>query len=138
VGVGAWSWGDRSGYWGYGKEYGRPDNRAAFQVPSWRGNVFGCVVFNDVCLKFLNNNTLRLQALIDNGLTFIDTAEVYGFGKSEEFTGEFIRETNTAPVIATKFAPLPWRFTSDSVVTACKASLSRLQQKNVGLYMIHW
>lgn len=31
---------------------------------------------------------LSLQALVGAGLTFIDTAEVYGFGKSEEFLGE--------------------------------------------------
>lgn len=27
------------------------------------------------------------------GITFIDTAEVYGFGLSEEYTGEFIKQT---------------------------------------------
>lgn len=42
------------------------------------------------------------KALMEKGLTFIDTAEVYGFGKSEEFLGEFMRETGTKPLIATK------------------------------------
>lgn len=46
LGIGAWSWGDRSGYWGYGKEYGQEESREAY------------------------------KALIDAGLTFIDTAEV--------------------------------------------------------------
>jgi hypothetical protein len=32
IGVGAWSWGDRSGYWGYGKEYGKEESRAAYKV----------------------------------------------------------------------------------------------------------
>lgn len=27
LGVGAWSWGDRSGYWGYGKSYGKEENK---------------------------------------------------------------------------------------------------------------
>jgi hypothetical protein len=36
VGLGAWSWGDRSGYWGYGQQYGKDDNLTV----SWqRGNV---------------------------------------------------------------------------------------------------
>ena len=46
--------------------------------------------------------------------------QVYGFGFSEEFIGGFMRQTGTSPAIATKFAPLPWRFSSDSVVDACK------------------
>lgn len=45
---------------------------------------------------------------------------MYGFGLSEEFLGDFMRRSNTQPVIATKFAPLPWRFTSGSVVGACR------------------
>jgi aryl-alcohol dehydrogenase-like predicted oxidoreductase len=40
--------------------------------------------------------------------------------------------------VATKFAPLPWRFTPDSVVHACEASLKRLQMRKVTLYMQHW
>lgn len=63
---------------------------------------------------------------------------MYGFGKSEEFLGEFLKENEASPTIATKFAPLPWRQTSDSVPNALKASLQRLQVDSVGLYMIHW
>jgi len=108
LGVGAWSWGDRSGYWGYGKGYDKADTLKAY------------------------------QATIDAGINFIDTAEVYGFGLSEEFLGEYIKETGTSPVVATKFAPLPWRFSADSVVCAAKDSLKRLQLDKMGLYMIHW
>ncbi len=48
--------------------------------------------------------------------------QVYGFGLSEQFLGEFMRETNTRPIIATKYAPLPWRFTSGTVVDACRCT----------------
>ncbi|KAK9853919.1 hypothetical protein WJX84_005356 [Apatococcus fuscideae] len=108
VGVGAWSWGDRSGYWGYNKGYGKEDNLAAF------------------------------KETLSHGISFIDTAEVYGFGLSEEFLGEFMRTTGIKPVIATKFAPLPWRLNADSVVKGLKGSLSRLGVSQVGLYMQHW
>ena len=37
VGIGAWAWGDRSGYWGYGSEYGREESRQAFKVRRWGG-----------------------------------------------------------------------------------------------------
>ena len=45
---------------------------------------------------------------------------VYGFGKSEELVCDFIRRTpgSPAPFIATKFAPLPWRFSGDTVEKA--------------------
>ncbi|GFR47566.1 hypothetical protein Agub_g9291 [Astrephomene gubernaculifera] len=114
MGVGAWSWGDRSGYWGYGREYGKDESSGTY------------------------------KALMDAGLTFIDTAEVYGFGKSEEFLGEFMAAQRRSqpgsplPVVASKFAPLPWRFSSDSVVAAARASLARLRLSRMDLYMQHW
>lgn len=110
IGVGAWAWGDRSGYWGYGSEYGREESKQAYQAIL---EVFG-------------------------EKAFIDTAEVYGFGKSEEFLGEFMKETSTSPLIATKFAPQPWRFTAESVPLAARASLKRLQLQKMALYMQHW
>ena len=75
---------------------------------------------------------------METGVDFIDTAEVYGYGKSEEFLGEFMKKSGTRPTIATKFPPLPWRVTKESVPIALKASLQRLQLDKVGLYMIHW
>ena len=46
--------------------------------------------------------------------------QVYGLGLSEEFLQDFMKQTGTQPVIATKFAPLPWRFREQNVVEACK------------------
>jgi aryl-alcohol dehydrogenase-like predicted oxidoreductase len=63
---------------------------------------------------------------------------VYGFGKSEIFLGEFMKATGTSPIIATKYAPQPWRLTQGSVPAACKASLERLQLQQMGLYIQHW
>lgn len=105
--MGAWSWGDRSGYWGW-KAEDVPENKRAY------------------------------EAAIKYGLDFIDTAEVYGFGESERLLGQFIKQTGTSPQIATKFAPLPWKQTPESLVQACRASLQRLDQKKVALYMQHW
>lgn len=64
--------------------------------------------------------------------------QVYGFGKSEEFLAEFMGATSTSPIIATKYAPQPWRLTQGSVPAACKASLARLQLQQMGLYIQHW
>ena len=109
IGIGAWSWGDRSGYWGWSKEQ-EAQNKAA------------------------------LRRAVDLGIDFIDTAEVYGFGLSEELCGRFIDELEIRPAIATKFAPLPWRLTREAVPQALRQSLDRLQMGRLrnGLYMLHW
>ena len=46
--------------------------------------------------------------------------------------------SDRAPLIATKYAPQPWRFTADSVVGACRASLGRLKLDRMALYIQHW
>ena len=79
------------------------------------------------------------DTLAASGLTFIDSAEVYGFGLSEQFTGEFVRSApGTSFQVATKFAPLPWRLTRGAVVDACRASLTRLGMQRMSLYIQHW
>lgn len=75
----------------------------------------------------------------DNGVTFFDTAEVYGFGKSELLLSRFERyKPEPKAIVATKFAPLPWRFTADSVVAACRDSMDRLGTDKIDLYQLHW
>ena len=71
------------------------------------------------------------------GIRLVDTAEVYGSGRSERFVGEFIRELNTPVFVATKFFPWPWRLTRRSVIRALRASLRRLGLQTVDLYQIH-
>jgi aryl-alcohol dehydrogenase-like predicted oxidoreductase len=109
LGVGTWAWGD-SLFWDYGKTYGDRDLQAVF--------------------------TASLAA----GLTLFDTAEVYGFGQSERLLGQFMQETQSEsqPVVATKYFPLPWRWSAQSVADALTASLDRLQVSSVALYQVHW
>ena len=77
-------------------------------------------------------------AATGEGIRFIDTAEVYGSGRSERMTGKFLKEAEQPILIATKFFPLPWRLTRNSIPAALKASLERLQLEIVDLYQIHW
>jgi aryl-alcohol dehydrogenase-like predicted oxidoreductase len=95
-------------FWGYGKDYGEMDLRLAF------------------------------QAAIARGITFIDTAEVYGLGKSEELIGKFIKATGATTQIATKYMPLPWRFRKEDVADALTASLKRLKLPAIDLYQVHF
>jgi aryl-alcohol dehydrogenase-like predicted oxidoreductase len=63
-----------------------------------------------------------------SGVTLFDTAELYGFGRSELLLGRFDRQT-TPPknaFFATKFAPYPFRFSKEDVVEAARESADRL------------
>jgi aryl-alcohol dehydrogenase-like predicted oxidoreductase len=78
------------------------------------------------------------QASIDAGITFFDTAEIYGFGESERLIGKFANQTQQPLQIATKYFPLPWRWNRDAITDALTASLERLQMSQISLYQIHW
>lgn len=77
------------------------------------------------------------QASLEEGVRFVDTAEVYGNGRSERMLGLFLKETDQAIVVATKFFPMPWRFGKGAFSRALKASLARLDLESVDLYQIH-
>ncbi|MBK7448125.1 MAG: aldo/keto reductase [Anaerolineales bacterium] len=72
------------------------------------------------------------------GVRFIDTAEVYGSGRSERLLGQFIKETDQPVLVATKFFPWPWRFSKGFIPRALKASLERMGLDSVDLYQVHW
>ena len=79
-----------------------------------------------------------LRACVDAGINFVDTAEAYGFGTSEKLTRNVVGAVNGQCVVATKFAPVPWRRDSEDLVAACKASKERLGVEAIDLYQIHW
>lgn len=95
-------------FWQYGSAYGADEVRAAF------------------------------DASLAAGVNFLDTAEVYGLGKSESLIGEFIQTTQQPVIVATKYMPVPWRFSKQSVADALTASLRRLKLPSVTLYQVHW
>jgi aryl-alcohol dehydrogenase-like predicted oxidoreductase len=72
------------------------------------------------------------------GLTFFDTAEIYGNGLSETILGGMVRPERERVTLATKFAPLPWRLSARALPKALDASLKRLGLAQVDLYQIHW
>uniref|UniRef100_A0A2P2L7Z4 NADP-dependent oxidoreductase domain-containing protein n=1 Tax=Rhizophora mucronata TaxID=61149 RepID=A0A2P2L7Z4_RHIMU len=120
LGIGAWSWGDTS-YW----------------------NNFE---WDDRKMKAAK---AAFNASVDGGITFFDTAEVYGSRfslgaiNSETLLGRFIKERKkndpeVEVAVATKFAALPWRLGRQSVLTALKDSLCRLGLSSVELYQLHW
>ncbi|MDQ6684270.1 MAG: aldo/keto reductase, partial [Pseudomonadota bacterium] len=83
---------------------------------------------------------------IDAGINFIDTADVYAAGRSEQITGQALRNLKTSRddiVVATKVfgeagAGVNARgATRHHIIAGLKASLQRLQLDHVDLYQIH-
>jgi aryl-alcohol dehydrogenase-like predicted oxidoreductase len=95
-------------FWGYGDQYGAADVEAAF------------------------------HAAVEQGVTFFDTAEVYGLGESERLLGQFAKSASVPIQIATKYGPLPWRFNGQAVLETLDASLKRLDVEQISLYQVHW
>ncbi|MDA8991444.1 aldo/keto reductase [Opitutales bacterium] len=78
----------------------------------------------------------RLSIAFDNGLTFIDTAEIYGAGHSEELIGKAIAGRREEIIVASKFSPENSR--KDDVINAAHNSLRRLNTEYIDLYQTHW
>jgi len=101
-----------------------------------------------------------LDIAIDHGITTIDTAPVYGFGKSESLVGNAIQGKRDKIQILTKYG-LRWdaepgefffstsmndgtpvniyRYSGkESIIKECEDSLLRLQTDYIDLYQIHW
>jgi len=85
-----------------------------------------------------------LQA-IDEGINWIDTAPIYGFGHAEEVVGEAIKDLHEKPIIATKGGLIPQpgggvghSLNRESITREIDASLKRLGIDVIDLYFVHW
>jgi aryl-alcohol dehydrogenase-like predicted oxidoreductase len=78
---------------------------------------------------------------IDAGVTFFDTAEVYGGGESERIIGQMRgrdASRSASVVLATKFMPSPWKLNvKGALLKSLRASLRRLGVSSIDLYQIH-
>lgn len=101
---------------------------------------FGWGVQNDA------DSVRAIQAGLDAGINWIDTAAIYGHGRSEEIVGQAIKGRRNGVVVATKCGRV-WEGDSreigkslrrDSVLAECDASLRRLGVDVIDLYQIHW
>ncbi len=86
-----------------------------------------------------------LQLAVDKGITFFDTADVYGQGHNEEFVGAALKEHRNTITLATKFGIVrndQGEFVGvngrpDYVRSSCEASLQRLGVDVIDLYYQH-
>jgi aryl-alcohol dehydrogenase-like predicted oxidoreductase len=86
-----------------------------------------------------------IHEAIDHGITFFDTADMYGIGHNEELLGKAIKGKRNSIFIATKFGNVRGKDRSflgvdgrpEYVRSACEASLRRLGIETIDLYYQH-
>jgi aryl-alcohol dehydrogenase-like predicted oxidoreductase len=87
-----------------------------------------------------------IDAAIEHGVAFFDTADSYGAGRSEELLGQAIRGRRDEVIVATKFGmdmegvngdDGGRRGSAEYVRTAAEASLRRLGVDHIDLYQLH-
>jgi aryl-alcohol dehydrogenase-like predicted oxidoreductase len=103
--IGLGTWQFGSAEWGYGRDYAE--------------HVAGDIV----------------RHALDLGVNLVDTAEVYGLGRSERIVGEAIRGRRDEVFLATKLFPIGLPFRARA---RARASLRRLGVDHVDLYQQHW
>jgi aryl-alcohol dehydrogenase-like predicted oxidoreductase len=81
-----------------------------------------------------------MRAGLDAGITWIDTAEVYGKGVSERLVGRAVADRRERVLVATKIGPASEGsgFLPDQVRAGCEGSLGRLGIDVIDLYQLHW
>ena len=77
-----------------------------------------------------------LRVGLDLGLNLIDTAEMYGNGRSEELIAEVIKPRREHVYLVSKV--LPENASRRGTIAACEQSLKRLKTDYLDLYLLHW
>jgi diketogulonate reductase-like aldo/keto reductase len=77
-----------------------------------------------------------LQLAVDLGMTVVDTAEMYGNGAAESLVAEALGDRRERIFLVSKV--LPQHATRRGTISACEASLRRLNTDRLDLYLLHW
>jgi len=86
----------------------------------------------------LDRTRAVVEAALAEGITFIDTADIYGGGDSERFLGQILEGRRDEVVLATKFGMADdGNGSRDYVRRAIAASLERLRTDHVDVYYYH-
>jgi len=100
------------------------------------GNNFGWLSDEATSISVINH-------ALDMGVTFIDTADGYAQGQSEEFIGKAVKNRRSQVIIATKFGAPMGKGPNERgasryhIMEAVDASLRRLQTDYIDLYQLH-
>jgi len=102
------------GCWQFGGDFGPIENRAVHEI---------------------------LDAAVESGVNFFDTADVYGAGASERYLGEHFAGLETSPYLVTKYGrgekTYPDKYSLENLRDAIKRSQDRLQRDCLDLIQLH-
>lgn len=85
----------------------------------------------------LKDEEAIVKTALEHGINYLDTAELYNSGRSEESLGKIIRHIPRDQVlIGSKISPANCQ--PAILIEHCEASLRRLQTDYIDLYMVHW
>jgi aryl-alcohol dehydrogenase-like predicted oxidoreductase len=87
-----------------------------------------------------------IHKAIDQGITFFDTADMYGFGYAEELLARAIPPSERNGIVITTKVGMEWddagnlrrNLKPEYILRACEDSLRRLKTDTIDLYQIHW
>ena len=83
-----------------------------------------------------------IQAALDAGINFFDTADIYGLGHSEEILGKAVPHDRNV-IIATKVGNVARNdqftvdYSKEYILKACEQSLKRLKRETIDYYQLH-
>lgn len=85
----------------------------------------------------LKDEEAIVKTALEHGINYLDTAELYNSGRSEESLGKIMRSIPRDQVlIGSKISPANCQ--PAILIAHCEASLRRLQTDYIDLYMVHW
>ena len=114
--------------------------------PTVSAQGLGCMGMSEFYGPRDDEQSIRtVRRALDLGVTFLDTADMYGKGANEELLGRALKDRRDEAVLATKFGILrvddprarPVRGDADYVRQAAEASLRRLGTDVIDLYYMH-
>lgn len=117
----------------------RPLGRTGVQVSTL---CLGTMNFGDDCSE--QDSINMVHKALDDGINFIDTADVYSQGISEQITGKALQGANRSrAILATKVynrmgdGVNAWGSHRNHIIEGCNASLKRLGTDYIDLYQLH-
>lgn len=96
----------------------------------------GCGTNRRFSAEEITHHSRTIRAGIEQGLVFLDTAEIYGHGSSEEMVAHATVGIRERVFIATKVSPEHLDYSG--VLEAAHRSLARLRTSYIDLYQVHW
>lgn len=110
--------------------------KSGIEIPVLGLGTWGVGGFSGRHLGGEDKDVKALRLGLELGMRFVDTAEMYGHGHSEEVVGIAVGEERGSVFIATKVSAENLSY--ERVMRSCEASLKRLKTNYIDLYQVHW